>query len=213
MLARPILATSLVFGGALLSLPAQAQSTEKAFQVGLLTPIVSYSKQSTDMEDSDTEVDVSTTLWGLRSGFSSEIGYGLSDSMILGGLVQIGGNSQEVEFGNVELDASDFSLFLGPKFDYMFMPGSNLRPFVGAVAGLQVSSGENSGVEISTTAFQGMLRGGVRWFIARGMSIDPGLAFSFNFGSVDVESGGAERDGSVSGFGIGLVLGFSGWLH
>jgi hypothetical protein len=200
---------------------ALAQNIQGAFQLGLGTSLVNYSKDSLDIQTpvTDTNIDNSRTNWGFneKNGVALEGGYGLTDSLVFGGLVNLGGNSETMDWGTDQATTSTFNLFLAPKLDYLFMPGSTLRPFIGGALGLSVQTMDSpdSFLGNTNTSLWGLgllARVGVKWFAAPGFSLDP----SFNFGgrwltgSTDV--GNANYDTSSSGFQVGLSLGMSGWI-
>jgi hypothetical protein len=180
-----------------------------------MTPLFSYRSQTVEIEAAgqETETDISSTAWGLREEVTGELGYGVGDSLVLGALVQLGGASETTESeGGAESDSSEFQLFVGPKLDYAFSPESNVRPFVGVAVGFLTATSETETIDLSLTGVQLMGRVGLRAFVAKGFSIDPALAFSWLTASGDVEVGTVDTDASTSAFGVGLLLGFSGWV-
>jgi hypothetical protein len=194
---------------------SNAQSTEGAFQLGLSTALLSYTNTTTTVEAGGLEVDVdsSTTNWGVRNPVAAELGYGITDSLVLGGFLQLGGESSTVEpEGGEESESSEFELLLGPKLDFMLSPGQEVRPFFGAMAGLLMGSADDEASETSVTGFQLLGRVGLRAFLAPGFSIDPALAFSWFTASGETERGPTTVDASVSGINVGLLIGFSGWV-
>ncbi len=167
--------------GSLSSL-ALAQDVEGAIQLGLGTGFITYSKNSGEVETplTDIDVDTSRTTWGLhdRSPLMLEGGYGLTDSLVLGGLLVLGGNSESIDVeGTDEETDSTFNLLLAPKVDYLFMPSSKLRPFVGGALGLAVQNTDSSSADTETSLWGlGLLgRVGLKWFPVPGFSIDIGL--------------------------------------
>ena len=210
-----ISSAALTFGLTLFARPAAAQDVEGAFQLGLGTSILTYESITTTVETAagDQDTDSSTTTWGVRDEVVGELGYGLTESLVLGGFVQLGGSSTTTEpEGGEETETSEFGLFLGPKLDFMFMPGQKVQPFVGAVAGLAMASADNGAFETSLTGFQLMGRAGIRAFLADSFSLDPALALSWVTASGEADSGPVNVDISASGFTIGVMLGVSGWL-
>jgi len=195
--------------------PSNAQSTEGAIQLGLSTTLFSYTKGTVTAEvgglESDT--DNSTTSWGIRDSAAAELGYGVTDSLVLGGFLQLGGESTTGEpEGQQESESSEFELLLGPKLDFMFSPGQKVRPFVGAMAGLLMVSADDEASETSLTGFQLLGRVGVRAFVAPGFSIDPALSLSWFTASGETEFDPTTIDVSASGVNVGLLIGFSGWV-
>lgn len=211
---RRILGSIIALGALSAASPAMAQDTDGALQLGLTTPIFSYTTGSTTTEfgGDETEIDTSNTTWGLRDEVVGEIGFGLGDSLVLGGILQIGGTSLTQGEGEDEAESSEFGVLIGPKLDFMFSPGQKVRPFLGAAAGLVLASSEAGPVETSVTGFQLIGRAGMRAFLSNGFSLDPALVVSWSTASGEVETGGPSADISVSAVNIGVALGFSGWL-
>jgi hypothetical protein len=194
---------------------SHAQNTEGAFQLGLSTALFSYTNTTVTGEAGgvESDTDSSTTSWGIRDSAAAELGYGVTDSLVLGGFLQLGGESSSVEpEGEEESESSEFELLLGPKLDFMFSPGQKVRPFVGAMAGLLMASAEDEASETSLTGFQLLGRVGLRAFVAPGFSIDPALALSWFTASGEAEFGPTTVDVSASGINVGLLIGFSGWV-
>jgi len=188
-----------------------------AFQLGLFTTFVRYEPIKISVENNGPEYDISTLKWGIADNpVGIELGYGLSDMVVFGGVVGLGGtsNSQSSD-GQADIDTSEFALELGPKLDLMFSPGSTVMPFIGAQVLLHLESQDaGGGAETSNTVFLFVARGGLRAFVADSFSIDPAVFFGGGFGSGSQNGGGGatDVDYDVSGFRVGLSLGFSGWM-
>jgi hypothetical protein len=155
----------------------------------------------------------------LGNSATTELGYGLSEMIVLGGFLQLGGNSEtRTDEDDNEVEVSDFSFFLGPKIDIMFSEGAKLRPFVGAAIGYATGSSEEDAPndledeEFSVSGPQLMLRGGLRVFASGGLSIDPQLVFSYATLSGDADFGPVSVDIDASLYSIGLAVVLSGWL-
>ena len=217
-----IVAMSLAAVGVALPATARAQTTDGALHLGLSTSVVEYTSLSGEYEWGalQTDVEASNTSWGFReNGVMLDVGYGLTDSIVLGGFISVGGDSDSVELVDVpgaeEQEESHFGLALGPRFDFMFMPGEKLRPYLTASIGLVTASSDVDDVETSLTGFQMQGGVGLRWFAASGFSVDPVLAVGWGTASGEVEAADAalgEADVSVSAFTVGLGIGFSGWI-
>lgn len=215
---------------------ALAQTTQGALQIGLGTDFVSHTKYSGTWKLPGENIDSErkTTHWGFstRQNVYIEGGYGIGDSIVVGGFLALGGWDQSIRENTVQLDEnhwSNFDLLIAPKFDYMFLPDSRIRPFLGAAIGLAYHSEalehtNNQGVtatrdDLSLTGLLLMGRAGIHAFITPGFSLDP----AFYFGWVPVASGSrqtpqdpqnrAERfDFDTHGFTVGLSLTASGWV-
>jgi hypothetical protein len=196
---------------------AFAQNIEGAIQLGLGTSFLSYSKTSGTVELAGLKTDVGTsvTRWGLsdEGGIQLEGGYGINNSMIVGGLFALGGSSTtETAEGANDVDSSKFNLLLAPKFDYHFSAGQPLQPFVGGAIGLVMSKTDNGAYETSTTGLGLLGRGGLRWFLAPGFSVDPAVNLGFQAFSGSMDRGNVSADLSGTAFTIGISIGMSGWV-
>lgn len=218
----------------LMSGTAQAQVTAGALQLGLGTDVVTYTDASATVRYpaplGDIAGESKTTRWGFasRNGVNLEGGYGLGDSIVLGGLLGIGSWSEELSTKRGAVTAqgntnTNFDLFIAPKFDYMFLPGTSIRPFVGGAIGVQyfsqkVENPQNNGaVEVTKSSATGlalMPRVGVRFFLTPGFSIDPAFVFLW----VPTASGSQEQAGlsydlrDVHSYTLGLTVAASGWV-
>ena len=197
---------------------AFAQNIDGATHLGLGTSFLSYSKSSGTVDTAlgETDIDSSSTRWGLsdEGGIQLEGGYGINNSMVVGGLFALGGSSTTttLEGSNSDDESSAFNLLLAPKFDYHFSAGQPLQPFVGGAIGLVMAKTDNNGLESSATGLGLLGRGGLRWFLAPGFSVDPALNLGFQALSGSIDSGNASYDLSGTAFTIGLSIGMSGWV-
>jgi hypothetical protein len=204
------------FAVTLVSSVASAQNTDGAFQIGLTTSVFGYSKSAIEYDD-EMEVDISGVTWGLQDQAMLELGYGLGESVVLGGFALLGGASQTAELDDPELevddsDASSLIVLLGPKLDLHFGEGA-ARPFVGVSAAFLTASAERETSESSNTGFQLGARAGVRWFPVPGFSLDPSLGVNYVHASGEIEPDAADSiDVSTSGFSVVLMVGASGWI-
>ena len=196
---------------ALLAAPL-AQAEEGEFQLGLATPFLVYGSGTVDTEPEETKI--TTTEWGITHDVVAELGYGITPSLIVGGLVKLGGDSTDTEVGDFDGEESTFDLLLGPKLDYVLMPGDKVQPFVGGVIGYfsTSTSDDDNDSSVSLSGFQFMARGGVRIFPGKEFSIDPWLGLSYLTGSTEVENDAGNEDFDTSGFEVGVYLGISGWM-
>lgn len=200
-----------------LTATAAAQNIEGKVQLGLSTPLIAYTSQTSTNEDNDAEVDLTQTDWGIREQVMLELGYGLSDMIVLGAVAMIGGTSQTIKVDGVddEQESSAFAASVGPKLDIVLSSGSKVRPFVGAwVALATVSSESPGGTESSMTGAQLFGRLGLHWFAAETFALSPSLAIGYSTLSGDVQSddGGRSVDISTSGFNVSLLVGVAGWM-
>jgi hypothetical protein len=156
---------------------------------------------------------VGTTCCGSPNPFLVEAGYGLSDQMILGAQLQLGGHSESL--GTMAPPAKEFMFSIGPKFDYQLAPTSRWNPFVGGVVNLTLASKSYYGVKQSNTLFGILARTGMRYFVIDGLSIDPTIAIGARFGSGSQNTdptASNELSYSLSGFQFALSVGLSLWI-
>ena len=224
---------------------ASAQTVANHLQIGLGTDLVSYSTftqrvtappppPAAPVGTVDYKFDLHQTRWGIsdRSNLNLEIGYGLNDMFVIGGLLTLGGWSgyrhDERNASLNHIQDSTFNLFIGPKFDVMFLPESRIRPFVGGIIGLtRVTENQTATNNASVTTTQldtgytgvGIFaRGGIRWFLTQGFSLDPALVLGFATmsgsaqGVAPVGANAASYDSGLTGFSIGLGVTASGWV-
>jgi hypothetical protein len=188
-----------------------------AFQLGLFTTLVRYEPLSISPENNGGDLSTSNLVWGIGNNpVGLELGYGLSDMIVFGGVVSLGGSSDSRKpDGGTESSSSAFGVELGPKIDLMFSPGSKVMPFIGAEVLLHSDSqSADGGFEASNLSFIFEARGGLRAFLTDSFSLDPALFFGGGFGSGSENDGGgaADIDYSISGFRVGLSIGLSGWM-
>jgi hypothetical protein len=215
-------------------------SVDGLIQLGLSVPIVQYASKSQTFKGMAAEINPATgiatmmmpeqkvssseTNWGFATNsVALEGGYGLSDHLLIGGLLQLGGKSQSYQTeGLPEVKNSSFSFLLGPKIDYMFSPTSKLNPFVGAAVAVAINS-TNAGdaIKESSTTFNFVARGGIRYFLFEQLSLDPTFQIGAAVGSgtqTTTPTGGqpgvtsTDKDFSQSGIQVALSLGVSLWL-
>lgn len=211
---------------------ANAQSTDGALQLGLGTDVLTYTSGSQTLElpvVGEQETETSSFAWGFgrHNGINLEGGYGLGDSLVIGGFMALGGLSESAKLAQDnanERTDSQFTFGLAPKLDYMFLPTSRFRPFLGGAIGITHQSFKEethdpqSGItridtKVSLTGLLLMARVGVRCFLTPGFSLDPALTFGLvPTASGSAQAGATSVDASASQFSIGLSLAASGWV-
>jgi hypothetical protein len=200
-------------GLALLTFTTSALAEQGELQAGVATPILLYNKATTETKvgGATAKSKGSGTTWGIGNSVLGEVGYGVTPNLVVGGLFQLSGASDNEDGGGG--DASTFSLLLGPKLDYMFLPGDKVQPFVGAVVGLShASTSLGNSAESVETGFQLMGRLGIRAFPNSTFSFDPQLVFGQRWASGETTAMDTKFDTSASVFQIGVLLGISGWI-
>jgi opacity protein-like surface antigen len=215
----------------LTAVAAEAQTSEHALQLGFGTDIITYTNLSADIhQDQEWTNDRSTTRWGFsdRSSLNFEGGYGLGESFVLGGIVQLGGWSQKDDPHENDLwtKSTTFDLLVAPKLDYMFLPGERIRPFLGAAVGVKYFSEKHTtqvntnraatrtDLDMSATGLALIARAGVRFFLTQGFSLDPAFSVMWLPTASGSWSGanGISYDMSAHGYTLGLTVAASGWI-
>lgn len=191
-------------------------------QVSLGTYFVRYTSASQSFENNGGDFSRSDLNWGFSSSSPVflEGGYGITDELLVGGVLQVGGvsSSSELSMGGARAESSGFDLLLAPKGDYHFLPASKINPFVGGMLGVETASvsGTPAGglaTDDSLMFFTLLARGGLRCFVFDGLSIDPAVVLGFRIGSGTLgRPSVADVNYSVSGFRVGLSVSMSGWL-
>jgi hypothetical protein len=194
---------------------AAAQEVQDRFQLALSTDLVSYNSVTLESDLFDDDVKQSNTKWGVHRSVLLELGYGVSDMIVVGAFATLGGVSQSTEQGDEESEVSDFVAMIGPKIDVLLSQGNDVRPFLGAMIALvHQSESVEDGPETSMTGFNVGARLGLHWFASAGFSLMPAVMFAYTSvsGEVEIEDSTEAPEISQSGFMIGLMLGASGWI-
>ena len=206
---------------AMSSATAHAQETQGAFQLGLGTPVFTYGSSTTTLElgGEEQETETSGIGWGIPQDAMFELGYGVTDMIVVGGLLELSGTSQTQEPDDPdadELEASGLALVVLPKIDVMFSPGQKIRPFVGAAGGLlmtstKLSSGDFT-QESSLLGVQLLGRVGLRAFLAPGFSLDPAAFVVWSTASGEIEAETTTFDVKTTNLAAGVLVVASGWI-
>ena len=217
---RTLVATALCATLWCVASPAAAQKSDGNFQLGLNVPIASYESYTVEQSGVDEDAELSGIEWGVPGTATLELGYGIGKLAVVGGLLRAEGESLKVDPpGPSEEDRQTLRLSVGPKLDLVFSPGEEIRPFVG-IAGGYVASWTSADVqggpnrESSSSGFFGTGRFGFRIFATKTFSIDPMVVFNYRKEDETRDDGidVADIDLELSGFDVGLALGFSGWI-
>jgi hypothetical protein len=195
--------------------PAAAQEIGRRLHVGLVTPLFSYTTTTLEDEATSAEVDTTAVSWGPREQVALAVGYGLTEMLVIAGVLEVGGSSTEIssDTPGVETQKTNSGRwFVGPRFDVVLSPGSEVRPFASVTPGLLVSWSDVGEVDTSSMGFELQLQGGVRWFPLDGFSIDPSIGVAWSTSSGEVEVAGMSRDTSDSGISFAVAVGFSAWI-
>lgn len=198
-----------VFALGLLLSGAAAHAEEGEIQLGLATPFLVYTK--TTEEDYSFDREQIVWQWGVGHEVVGEVGYGVTAHLNVGGLFRVYGTAGILQPRNgAETEVSSTGFAIGPKLDYIILPGDKVQPFVGAVVGYQRASTSVDDLEATLSGLTFMARGGIRAFPGKEFSIDPWLGLSYFTGSREDDLYG-END--VSELDLGIYLGISGWIH
>lgn len=226
MRTKAVVALSLCLSSWVGARVGHAQESFDRLQIGLLTSLVRYNQVTIEAEAGGvtSEDETRRTGWGLASfnGVGLEIGYGVTDLLVVGGRLELGGESTTEQADTLpEMESSGLDLLLAPKIDVMFSPGEPVRPLLGAAAGLLLARSEEDldttqglgpVAETSVTGLALMARGGLRWFPVPGVTFDPAVAVHWQTGSGETEFAAGTVDVSIKGIGVALEIGVSGWL-
>jgi hypothetical protein len=194
---------------------AAAQDIQDRFQLALSTDLVTYNSVTFESDLFDDDLEQNTTKWGVHRSVLLELGYGVSEMIVVGAIVTLGGTSQSVEQGDDESEVSDFVAVVGPKIDLLLSQGSDVRPFLGAFIALaHQSDSVEDGAETSMTGFNIGARLGLHCFASTGFSVMPAVMFAYGnvSGEMEIDGSSETPEISQSGFSLALMLGASGWI-
>jgi hypothetical protein len=204
---------------------AHAQAGPDSIQIGLGASLLSHTGRnvadgSYDRESSSTQVG-----YGDGNSATGEIGYRFGE-LVVGASVAVGGGTLLTN-GTVQKQRRTAWIFAGPKIDYVFLPASRVRPFVGAAAGVirwneleQVRSfyGGNdlppvwwTKADIAQTGVKLELRVGIRGFATPWFSVDPAFFMAAMY--LKGQGPASYMDGHAEGYSLGLSLAASSWVH
>lgn len=208
---------------ALLAFSAPALAVEEDFQLGLGTTLVSSSTLELEGDGTvETQLERKTTGVGFGggSGVTLDLGYGITDRLVLGGLLQLRTETveNELEIAGVVTTSSEETttgVLIGPKLEFLILDDGDVRPFLGAAVAYASVTTENDTDEMDLSGFAVLGGVGLHWFLTPGFSIDPLLQLQYASlsGEIDPSAAGQDEtdlDGSLLGYGLGI--GFSGWL-
>jgi hypothetical protein len=192
----------------LLSETASAQYVDGAGQFGLEGNV--FTSLSMTMKTDAGDVDTSASDFGLlANGAGLAFGYGAAEIVSIG--VHLGYLSRKVsvDIEGVEDDkVSGFVLY--PRLDFVFVPGSSVRPFLGPALGWENVTTEAAGTKAKVSTFLYGVRAGLHLFADNAISIDPAVTASGVSGSYENDALDVKYD--LSGFGFSISLGISGWF-
>lgn len=207
-LAKWLSAISLASPLIALTATAHGQAVDGSFRLSLEGNFASFEKiklKESGFEDFEAR---ETSFGILGSGLGVGLGYGASDSVVLGVRILQGTVRREYDDDFIEPDKGNvFSII--PSLEILTNSGEKARPFFLFAAGVRTGSTESDGVETSkfTTGIFGA-GFGVHAFVTPTFSIDPGLTVFGVRGSDEV--GGSEFD--RSGVAVIASFGLSGWV-
>jgi hypothetical protein len=217
-LRRIVLHLVVCCGAVLLGGRAVAQDTEGAFQLALVTDLLSYSSATIEFDETGVEVETTVLNWGVRDNVALELGYGITDMLVLGAFVRLGGETVTVapQLGG-DTENSDVGVLIGPKLDVVFGTSrSEVRPFAGFAVALESTTvnDEDMGLETSLLGLNLQGRVGLHWFVMPAISVDPVFAFAWGTanGEVDEIQGDDSLEVSGTGINVSAMLGLSAWI-
>lgn len=206
--------TLLVLGILILLMISQAvhsqprqPTIEGRFHLGAETTVFSYRLEKAQIDNAPPAHDVAVIT--TSQTFGLQIGGGLTESLYLGGNVNMAIHDQ----GGTELH-----LTIRPLLDYLFPGGplgrAAIRPFLGVL--LEYSYHGYDDLQLDNHYVGPGFRGGLRVFVTPRFSIDLLGTAAYLFGRQQRfhdEGNGPHRDGFNSHtFYMGFALGISGWF-
>jgi hypothetical protein len=157
---------------------------------------------------------VVTTCCVVKHPLFVELGYGVSNNIVIGGLFQFASASESVNNGAIP--AKDLIFSFAPKFDYQFSPTSRFNPFLGGALNVTYENKTYFGLKDSRMLFGLALRGGLRYFVLDGLSLDPVVSLGYGVGSGTQQNmakqPNSNSDYSVSNLHFAISMGMSIWL-
>lgn len=187
------------YGGAALALAlllttlgssrAEAQSQEGQFRLGADVTVFDGFYYP--------DFEVGSVGFGILGGFGPSIGFALTEAIVIGGRVNVGGRWVDTGIGGGEAFQGSFTIL--PYFEFNFVGGDLIQPFVGAEAGYTFSYGD--GIDDSGGFLAGAL-GGIHIFATQDFTISPTgrLGFIYDF------------DSDYAGLTWGVGVQFLGWM-
>lgn len=183
-----------------------AGKTELALSVGL----ISFSSATTKIDGAGAEEqDRSNTGFGTMESGTVFLGYGLSDSIVVGAGLSA---SYEKNSSEDTDDVTSTELAFTPTLKYLF-PGAAVRPFASLGVGLALLGADDGTNEVSTTAF-GLIGGfGISWFAAEALTLSPSISLGYVSGSASADSEGSTiGEADTNGFVVSVDMALAGWL-
>jgi hypothetical protein len=196
-----------------------SRSLSGKVQLGLSIPTLRYTRTTLDMGSTKTHAQSVGT--GFFSELRLDVGYVVSESIVLGGWLSMQAASTTTTFEAapspvIESFSNAYDFALGPKLDFHALPGAILCPFFGAAVGLRLHPKDASAVSFAGVNFEA--RAGLRWFVAEGASVDVAV---FGGASISNYRQGPRKgqfayvlpdDGSRQVYSVGLSFGLSAWI-
>jgi hypothetical protein len=183
---------------------AQASPIDGRVRLGLDSTLLSH-ESFTLTAPAGAEASGSSTRVGLGAGgLGAGVGVGIGNGFLLGGRVLFAHESTDGD-GAASVSTDSFSLLAEPEW---VLPGSDVRPFLGALVGYRSTSTDAGSLSGSSSLTLIGPEMGLHWFATDSFSLDPRAAFAFETGGQSAGSVDIDR----SGFALLLSLGVSGWL-
>lgn len=119
---------------------------------------------------------------GPPGNFGLGYGYGVTDKVVIGARLGLGWQHRSTPEPDGAASSS-LGYWFSPYFEYVFRPGTRVRPFLGARLGLTGSVGATrTGDMVGRVGTIGPIFGagvGVHAFVTERVSIDPGITFDY----------------------------------
>jgi hypothetical protein len=126
------------------------------------------------------ERDFASVSFGIFGGFGPSIGFALSEAIIIGGRLNLGGTWTETDTGIGSVDTFNGSLSVLPYFEFNIVGDNVIQPFFGAEVGYNWQFGD--GIDDDGRFVVGGL-GGIHIFATQDFSISPTgrVGFQYDF--------------------------------
>ena len=205
------IAALAVFGVVLAARDAGTQSTQGAFRLGYEGTVFATEKVTNTVKIGGVKSEAKYTethVGLLGSALGVNLGYGVSDAVVLG--VRIIQDAATIEYDDDAFPKEEASFVqFAPTLEVVLSPGSTVRPYFLGLGGIRNSTGKVDGDE--TSSFSALIFGGgfgLHVFPSAGVSLDPTVSV--------VRLSGSGKIGGIDSEGTGLAFvgsfGISAWF-
>jgi hypothetical protein len=183
---------------------------------GKLTLGVGFSALSYEREVQTYEVKLTSRQIGAFGAPSLQLGYGVTDHLLMGFAVSVIGWTGESTLGGSSNDDGALTATVSVLPSYEFENASIVRPFIGAMLAVQLHPEDSNRGSYWRVAVGG--RAGLRIFVSPGLSIDCALSGDGGGGrgrekALALGSRKLDTWGPITRWQVGLQLGVSAWVN